>query len=439
MHINLIADSSIRNAPEGFTQSVQDAATILENQIVGDFTLNIGYGWGTLNNQVYDPAQGASGAFGAAENDDLIAGSKVLVLLDHNMTLPVQLEAMTSLAPVSDFIFVASAQEKAFGEYIGSASTIDGSFVFGTSTPSQFWLAGALHEITHAMGRTVAFYTDNNDPTIMNLFQFSAPGVHDIQSFDQTYISIDGGVTNLGNFSTVSDFGDMQLGSFSDPFNYQIDGSINQLTNLDILIMNLNGFKTVTVLPTIPEFQNVFQAILQHGPTTDQVVGWYQSTQTVEDLIQTLISSDEVTNQVRPVYQIIDLAKLTEPTPTQLNHWTQAIENGAVTQQQMLDAFIASDVFGANYNNGIDVNPNAPVTSQIMMVLYKDAMGITPTQAKIDNWTNSGVSIEQAVQAFALGDTFSGLSHTGLDNMLGCDAHAALLGIDPLSLTGHTV
>ena len=50
MEINLVPDSSVSSAPTGFTAAVQAAATILDQDFPGNYTVNITYGWGTYDN-----------------------------------------------------------------------------------------------------------------------------------------------------------------------------------------------------------------------------------------------------------------------------------------------------------------------------------------------------------------------------------------------------
>jgi hypothetical protein len=50
MNINLIPDASVASAPAGFVQAVQAAASIFDEDFPGNYTVNIGYGWGTWDN-----------------------------------------------------------------------------------------------------------------------------------------------------------------------------------------------------------------------------------------------------------------------------------------------------------------------------------------------------------------------------------------------------
>src|SRR4051794_35969919 len=51
LHINLIPDASVANAPATFASEIRQAADIIEAAFSDPITLNIRYGWGTYNNR----------------------------------------------------------------------------------------------------------------------------------------------------------------------------------------------------------------------------------------------------------------------------------------------------------------------------------------------------------------------------------------------------
>jgi hypothetical protein len=260
VQINLIADSSISSAPVGFTAAVQQAAAIFDHIFPGNYTLNIRYGWGTWDNQVDPNLAFANGAEGGPVNGTTVSYATVKSWLTASATLPDQHQALASLpANVNSFpgdanaFYVSSAQEKAFGVYSGSSTEIDGAIGFGKVTNAAFWLEGALHEIAHAIGRTTDFYA--GDPTIMDLFRYSSTstGQYDWTGYNPAYFSINGGRTDLANFSDVSDFADFAVDQLtpSDPFNWMIDGTTHTLTSIDIELMNILGFGSIATPPNI--------------------------------------------------------------------------------------------------------------------------------------------------------------------------------------------
>src|SRR5208283_5316089 len=95
----------------------------------------------------------------------------------------------------------------------------DGAVGFNSSTPWNFstsnqaaagqfdFVGDALHELTHALGRASGLNAGAPE-TVMDLFQYASPGVLQTQPGGASYFSIDGGATNLGNFSNTTDLGD---------------------------------------------------------------------------------------------------------------------------------------------------------------------------------------------------------------------------------------
>ena len=258
MQINLIADASVSSAPAGFTAAIEQAASILEQDFSGNFTVNIRYGWGTWDNQVDLGLAGCNGAEGGPVNGTMVSYQTLKSWLTTAGTSPDQklayasLPSSTSSFPGGDTTFyVSSAQEKALGVYTGSSSTVDGAIGFGTASSPSFWLEAALHEICHAMGRTTDFYA--GDPTIQDLFRYSSTGQYNWTGYQPSYLSFNGGQTVAANFSTVSDYADLAVDSLtpSDPFDWMISGSTQNLTGLDIQLMNVLGFQSTGQVSTI--------------------------------------------------------------------------------------------------------------------------------------------------------------------------------------------
>ena len=258
MEINLIADSSVSSAPAGFTAAVEEAAQIYQELFPGNYTVNIRYGWGTWDNQVDPGLTRVSGAEGGPVNGTTVSYATLKSWLTADYSLPYQQVALASL-PSSNTAFpddantfyVSNAQEKAFGVYTGSSSAVDGAIGFGTATSSQYFLEAALHEIGHALGRTTDFYA--GDPTILDLFRYSAPSTYDWTGYDASYLSFNNGVTDLADFSTVSDYADFAIDLLTpnDPYNYMVNGTANTLTSLDIELMNVLGFGSTATPPDI--------------------------------------------------------------------------------------------------------------------------------------------------------------------------------------------
>jgi hypothetical protein len=255
MEIKLIADTSVYSAPAGFTAAIQAAAAIYDELFPGNYTVNIRYGWGTWDNQVDPGLRNANGAEGGPVTGTTVSYATVKSWLTADAQLPVQQEALASL-PASfpndaNTFYVSSAEEKAFGVYTGSSSAVDGAIGFGTGTSPIYFLEAALHEIGHALGRTTDYYA--GDPTVMDLFRYSAVGTYNWAGYEPSYLSFNGGITAIANFSTVSDYGDFAVDGLTpnDPYNYLVNGSVQTLTNLDIQLMNVLGFGSNATPPDV--------------------------------------------------------------------------------------------------------------------------------------------------------------------------------------------
>jgi hypothetical protein len=99
--------------------------------------------------------------------------------------------------------------------YIGISKTVALSFAQPVAA-GQFDAIGAMeHEISAVMGRVgaVGAVYGAGVYTLLDLFRCSAPAVRAaLASVKTPYFSINGGVSNLGNYSTISDFGDWNYG-----------------------------------------------------------------------------------------------------------------------------------------------------------------------------------------------------------------------------------
>jgi len=250
MQINLIQDASVAAAPSGFAATIRAAADVLQQTFRDNVTLNIRFGWGTYNNSVDPALTGSSGSEGGPTAGDAVSYSILRSWLIADASSEADITATGSL-PSSNFslpnnqdsFFVASAQEKALGHFAGSSGTIDGAVGFGTSSTSSFWFPFALHELTHAMGRTTGAYT-LPPATGMDLYRYSAPGAFQWAGGQPAYFSIDGGRTRLANFSTVSDYADWATDGLTtnDPFLAFVPSSATLLTATDITMMDVLGF-----------------------------------------------------------------------------------------------------------------------------------------------------------------------------------------------------
>jgi hypothetical protein len=254
MQINLIYDSSTTSAPSTFFTVMNAAAQYLDNLITNNITVNIQVGWGEVGGQTLGAGDlGQGGANGvilsyAQLNADLLANSNSAADATAYANLP-----STDISNGAGF-FVSAAEEKAWGLLSATGSEVDGAVGFGTSGPynysttatgvaGEYSLLGvALHELTHALGRDSGLNASSS-LGVMDLFQYTSPGVIQTTVGGSSYFSINGGVTNLANFSSTSDLADWSNTVPNDSFDaFATPGTANPMSKTDITLMNVLGF-----------------------------------------------------------------------------------------------------------------------------------------------------------------------------------------------------
>jgi hypothetical protein len=250
LHINLVYDAQALAAPQSFRDGMQAAANLLQAAFNDNITVNVAVGYGefggvTLSDQSF--SFGNIGYTGNGTNgvgiNETYSNLRTL-LLNHegdadDITSVNALTNTTSLQGQSNFV-IGRAQAKALGEIVTpNDSVIDGQVGMGTFFTGDVLIAGALHEITHAMGRIAGLSLDlfrfNENHSGNHVFGFAIPAT-------PAYFSIDGGATDLADFGITSDPGDFLNGGVQgiDPFNESVGG--NSLTPVDVQIMDVLGF-----------------------------------------------------------------------------------------------------------------------------------------------------------------------------------------------------
>ncbi len=283
MDIQLFDDSSVSNAPAGFTTALQYAASILDNLITNNITVNIGVGWGEITTGGSISANGtvaggtsstvSTGGRGGPVYDSALTYDQVAAGLYSTYQAAPTAALYTAFLnlPNSDIsngngFAVSTSLQKAWGILPASSTTLDGQVGFATNDSTGYswdfsttdravsneedFVGAALHELTHALGRVSDAGFDQY-PTTLDLYRYTSQGNLDFGSSSSTtpYFSIDGGQTNLGYYAPSSDpadWGNSSGGGANVPADsFDANGTIGveqPLTATDITELNVMGF-----------------------------------------------------------------------------------------------------------------------------------------------------------------------------------------------------
>lgn len=242
MHINLVYDAFALQAPQSFRDGMETAARMLEAALSDDITINISVHYG-------NPGDENVSLGGANANNISYTTYRNALAADattsDDATALASLTTDSSVEGVSTFV-VARAQQKALGLLAANDAGIDGAVTMGTGFTGNALISGALHEITHAMGRLPGYALD--------LYRYSGIGTHvfsgAVPAPSNSYFSIDGGLTAIADFGVSSDPGDFlnppaSVLTINDPFNESV-GNLGSMTDLDVRVMDVLGFNYVS-------------------------------------------------------------------------------------------------------------------------------------------------------------------------------------------------
>ncbi len=263
--IHVTYDSSVGNAPAGFTSVVQKVADFFASSFQDStpITINIDVGYGEV-----DGMRLGLGAVGESVTN--------LQQLSYSQLTSAYSTTGLSLGSSvpSGNLYVSYAEAKALNIAITSPQTIDGYVGFSSKSgtfdynnadgvsSNQYDFYGAVaHEFSEVMGRILLVGGQiNNAPSYMayDLFHFSSPGVQDF-SGDGGYFSIDQGTTNLANFNNQSNGGDAgdwantgtsnSGGSVYDAFNaFDATGHVAPVSHTDLLALQALGYQLHTLV-----------------------------------------------------------------------------------------------------------------------------------------------------------------------------------------------
>ena len=282
------------NALAGF----QAAANYWQSQLTDNVTVNVIVGFSALGPGILGSAGSTSAVFSVADvraaligdatstNDMLAIGNLPTLSGLGGISFLTQVNSETGSTAVTldndnsnnnRFLDLNTANAKALGWIAPDPLAADASITFsslfswdfdqsnGVGAGLQDFVGVAIHEIGHALGFVsgvdiVDGYIGN--PTnldnyaiysALDFFRFSAPGTLNLAAGDAAYFSLDGGTTNLGNFSTGRIYGDEEQAShwkdnlglgIMDP-TAQPAGQINTPSTLDLVAFDVIGWNLV--------------------------------------------------------------------------------------------------------------------------------------------------------------------------------------------------
>jgi hypothetical protein len=148
----------------------------------------------------------------------------------------------------------------------------------------------------------------------------------------------------------------------------------------------------------------IYEAALQRSPTLAEVTASeaLQSAEGTAVMAAAIVVSAEAFSNVYPVLQMFDLAFGHFPSASTL----ASMVSTDLNVSQLSAAVVASQTFANTYNDGVLLDPNAPVTAGIVEALYTQALGHAPTQSTLAQWLDSGLSIEQAFEAMVTSQSY---------------------------------
>jgi VCBS repeat-containing protein len=251
MIIDLFYDAAALAAPQSFRDGMQAAANMLDAHIIDNITVNISVSYGTFGGAALPNQNTSEGNIGPG-GDGVGIGetySNLLNLLSTHETSAEDTTSVNSLpSTLATNFLIGTAQGKALGVTNATDTTIDGLVGMGTGFTGDVLFAGAIHEITHAMGRIAGTSLDlfrfNEDNSLNRVFGGAIPAT-------AAYFSIDGGATKLADFGINSDPGDFLNGGVqgADPLNEAVGG--RGMTAVDMTLMDVLGFDVANTAPTV--------------------------------------------------------------------------------------------------------------------------------------------------------------------------------------------
>jgi len=256
--IDVVYDSSVASAPAGFTAAVAAVVSYYESVFTDPVTVTIDLGYGEIDGQSL-----GAGALGESETYlTSVSYAQLESALATNANAIGDTAAAASLpatSPVSGQYWLSTAEAKALG-ISGASSSVDGyvgfsnavSFAYNDSSgvgANQYDFFGVVaHEFSEVMGRQMMDgerFAGGTSYEPLDLFHYSAAGVHDFSGTTSGYASATGGKTSLDSFNTnpSGDFGDWAASAGNDAYDaFSYPGVVNAVSASDLTLMNLLGW-----------------------------------------------------------------------------------------------------------------------------------------------------------------------------------------------------
>ena len=257
LQFHLFWDSSVSSAPAGFKSAAIAAAGFYTQMYANSEVINIHVGWGEVDGIPLGATelsasvrpglyQQYASVYGALMKD---AGySSFQAQADSTLPTTDPLGAQFYYVPYAEaktLGFLSSAGTETDG-YVGMSSSFPVAFTQPTAAGKYDALGALEHEISEVMGRIGAVGSAYGAGvyTPLDLFRYSTPGVRAAStSAPSPYFSIDGGKTDLGNFSKTSDYADWVNTVRGDAYGDATLGTTLSVTSNDLIANAVLGYK----------------------------------------------------------------------------------------------------------------------------------------------------------------------------------------------------
>jgi hypothetical protein len=226
MIIHPVFDTSITSRADAavIEAAFNTVAQTYQSAFSNAATINVGVGWGSVKGQAMGPGDlGTSldNLYGYFTYAQIKGYLTTVAAKGADPALSTALKSLpSSISGIGQFA-IASAEAKALGLISPTQSSKDGYVGFSSTAAFDFnpldgvtagtydFQAVAAHELAEVLGRITGLQsTAPSYRTVLDLFRYSAPGVLSFGYSAASYLSIDGGKTNFGNFNNSAAGGD---------------------------------------------------------------------------------------------------------------------------------------------------------------------------------------------------------------------------------------